>query len=325
MAGAGAAWPLGAGAQQATTASKRLGFLFSLSADDPGMPKYLAALRAGLASQGWVEGRNLTIDYRFNTSSVLADALRAGQELIDLKPDVLVSGGGTSNANALASLTKTIPLIFGLVSDSVASPIIGNFARPTGNATGFLNFDDATIAGKWLDLLKELSPNLRRAGFLLSANSTSQPALLPSFDAAARKLDVEPVHLAFRTYDELVTVLSSFAAAPHVGVVLANDTIVLLPNRQQLYVQVAALKLPAVWGHILYALDGAPVAYTIDQIRMERGGGEYAGRVLNGEKIANLPAQLPPNYSLILNLRTAKAIGVAIPPTMIARADQVTE
>jgi putative ABC transport system substrate-binding protein len=307
-------------AQQASPGTKRLCFLVTVAETDPGASKYVGALKAGLAAQGWVEGKNLTIDYRFG-SSLAADAQRFAQQLIDLKPDVLVSVG-LNNATALANATSTIPIVFGQVVDSVGARIIGDLAHPVGNATGFLNSDDLMFSGKLLELLKELSPDLKRAGYLYPGSINALG--LPAFDAAAKTLGVQAVHLDLDGIPDLASAIADFALEPASGLVIESFA-ALLPLRQQLYVAIARLQLPVVWGAVLFALDGAPVVYTIDTLKLIQGGGEYAGRVLNGEKIANLPAQLPLMYSLIINLKTAKAMGMTIPQSPIIRADQVIE
>jgi putative ABC transport system substrate-binding protein len=304
------------------SANKRLGFIFTLTADDVGTRPYLEALRKGLASQGRVEGKNLVIDYRFYATTI-ADGRKNAQELIALKPDVLVSVG-PNNAIALTDATKTIPVVFAQVTDVVGSQIMGNLAHPPGNATGFFNRDESTVTGKLMELLKELSPGVRRAGLLYGSNSASAPGYRSAFETAAGRLGVEPVSLDYSTFSDIPGAVADFAKQPETGVVIPSGNSV-FDVRQQLYLVAASNHLPVVWGHILFAIDGAPVVYTIDSLKNMQGGGEYAGRVLNGEKIADLPAQLPLMYSLIINLKGARAQGLTIPPTLLIRADQVIQ
>jgi putative ABC transport system substrate-binding protein len=311
---AAAAWPLAARSQ--TTVAKRVGFAFILAEDDPITPLYAGELRLGLANE-WVEGSNLVVQSRWNSNTT--EAARANiEELIRFRPDVLVVVGSASLTQA-ARMTQSIPIVFAFVPESVASATAGpNFARPTRNITGWINTGD-DIGSKWVELLLELAPDLRRIVYLENAANISAP-FPHAAKATAEQRGVEFAVLPFRRPSEISRGLAD--QPPRTGLLISEDGI-LLANRRMLYAEVGRFKLPAVWGHVVYATDGVPVAYAIDNPSQLADAAAYAGHILSGARVGDLPIQFPRRYRLIVNIKQARDQNLSVPQTVLARADEI--
>jgi putative ABC transport system substrate-binding protein len=319
-AAAVAAGALPARAQSSPT--RRLGFSFTLAENDPQTPNYLRPMLASLRAEGWEEGRNLVVDYRWGPNLTLELGTRYARELVALKPDVLIPVG-TNNVVATAMATQTIPIVFGLFADPLLGGLVDNLAHPGGNITGFANFD-ATIGAKWVELLHELAPSIRRVGLLTSLAAAGTSSAWPAVEPAAKAAGLAPTLLVVNTAAEMTAKLAEFAAGGNAGLIVSNDSMI-LNNRALAYAEVARLHLPTVWGHVIYASEGVMLAFSIDQYAQVGATGGYAGRILNGARVADLPVQLPTKYTMTANLKAAKELGFTIPFTILTRADEVIE
>ena len=313
LGGVAAAWPLAARAQQEEKV-RRIGVLAGTIE-----PTWLAALRDGLAKLGWIEGHNLRIDLRFtlgDPARMRADAV----ELVSLAPDVIVTTNRPGTA-AVQEQTKTIPIVFTAGGDPVSNGLVQNIARPEGNTTGFTNTVDS-ISGKWLELLKEAAPHITRAALVFNPR-TVNAAYFHSIESAALQLGVQAVNTPVRDSLELVRAIDAFAAEPNGGLLI----VAVLPgdSYQILHRMAAQHRLPAIHSNRGRVADGGLMTYATDFLDIERRVAAYVDRLLRGAKISELPVQFPTKFNLVINLKAAKAIGLAIPPTLIARADEVIE
>jgi len=320
LGGAAAAWPLAARAQQGER-MRRVGVLITRAEDDPISQARLAAFLEGLQQLGWVDGRNVHIDTRLGASD--ADLLRkhAG-ELVALGPDVVMAY--SSNAvPPLLQLTRAVPIVFAVVADPVGAGYVESLARPGGNVTGFTGYEFA-MSGKWLELLKEVAPRVMRAAILRDPSVAAGPAEFAAIQAVAPSLGVELRPLDVRDAGEIERTITAFAQGANGGLIVTGSVWASL-HRKLIITLAAQHKLPAVYNTGYYAADGGLIGYGPDYSDLCRRAAGYVDRILKGEKPADLPVQAPTKYELVINLKTAKALGLEIPATVLARADEVIE
>jgi putative ABC transport system substrate-binding protein len=323
LLGAAAAWPLAARAQQAERV-RRIGVLMNAAATDAVSESYVAAFVQGLRQLGWVEGQNLRIDIRWNAGDAQLARIY-GAQLIGLNPDVILASS-TTNLTVIQQATSTVPVVFVQVSDPVEQGFVASLAKPGGNLTGFTQYE-FSIGGKWLGLLKEIAPGLARVAVMFNPGTSPQSKFfVRSIEAAAPALHVQPIVVPLRSAGDIEPVVADFAQQPNSGLLLPTDSFTGL--HQKLIVESAGRhRLPAIsWNHN-FPKDGGLMYYganvTMD-VQFRRAAG-YVDRILRGEKAADLPVQAPTKYETVINLKTANALGLTVPPTLLARADEVIE
>jgi putative tryptophan/tyrosine transport system substrate-binding protein len=320
LGGTAAAWPLAARAQQREK-MRRVGVLMSITADDPEAPARVTAFAQGLQELGWRDGRDVRIDYRW----AAADATsfhRLAEELLTFGPDVIIASSLPSVV-ALQQATRTVPIVFVGVADPVGAGLVEGLAHPGGNTTGFSIFE-YSISGKWLELLKEIAPRVRRAAVIRDHLLTSGTAQFSVIQSVAHSLGAELTPVGARGADEIERGLSTFAREPNGGVIVTASPLTIL-HRNLIITLVARHQLPAVYPFRYFATSGGLISYGPDVAGQYRRAAGYVDRILKGEKPADLPVQTPTKYELVLNLKTARALGLEVPPTLLARADEVIE
>ena len=321
LLGGAAAWPLAARAQQQGDRVRRIGVLMSFDENDPAMKLRVSAFTQALADLGWTDGRNVRTDLRWGRGDI--NRIRAlAQELVGLKPDIILTGA-TPATLAIQRETRTIPIIFASVSDPVASGMVARLDRPSGNITGFADFE-AMLGGKWLELLSETAPGLKRAAIMFNPDTAPASAYMPTFEAAARSLKIVPIIAPVRSDGEIETAISALGREPGGGLVVMPD-VFMTTHRAPIILAAARNNVPAVHWLSDFARDGGLLSYGPDQVDIWRRAATYVDRILRGAKPAELPVQLPTKYEMAVNLKTAKALGITVPPTLIARADEVIE
>jgi putative ABC transport system substrate-binding protein len=321
LLGGAAAWPLAARAQQPER-MRRIGVLTAgTDANDPDAQARNAVLVQTLQQLGWAEGRNLRIDYRWGLG--LPDVIRKhAAELAALTPDVILASG-TASLGPLLQATRTVPIVFVNVSDPVGGGFVDSLSRPGGNATGFMQFE-YSLSGKWLELLKQIAPGVTRAAVLRDSALTSgigQFAVIQSV-APSVGMEVSPVNV--RDAGEIERAIAAFARSPNGGLVVTSSALA-VRHREPIIALAARHKLPAVYYRRYFVASGGLVSYGYDLPDQYRRAAAYLDRVLKGEKPADLPVQAPTRYELVINLKTAKSLGLDVPPTLLARADEVIE
>ena len=285
---------------------------------------WYAAFREALQKLGWTQGRNIQIDTRWATPDDAESMRRFAKELVALQPDVLLSST-TPTTTALLQQTRTIPIVFALVADPIGSGFVANFARPGGNVTGFIFTTEPTMAGKWVELLKEIAPRVARIAMPFNpATATYADYWLDPFKAAAASLAVEAVPAPVRDSSELQSVIAAHAREPNGGLIVMPDSF-MDAYRVEITSLAARYRLPAVYPSRVFADVGGLLSYGVDRTGNFRRAATYVDRILKGEKPAELPVQTPTKYELVINLKTAKALGLEIPPALLARADEVIE
>jgi putative ABC transport system substrate-binding protein len=309
LGSAAAAWPLAARAQQGAQ-MRRIGVYIAAAADDPEGQARNAALLQGLQQLGWSVGRNVRIDYRWGTG----DLRKYARELIDLAPDVILANGGTI-LTALQQATRTLPIVFVQVTDPVGAGFVASLARPGGNITGFSQFEYG-ISVKWLELLKQIAPATKRAA-VLRAQYASMQEVAPALGVELSPFDV-------RDAAEFERTIMDFARTPNGGLIVEPDPYS-IAHRNQIIELAAHLRLPAVYPFRYHAAEGGLMSYGPDPIEQYRQAASYLDRILKGEKPSDLPVMQPTRYELVVNLKTAKALGLTVPPTMLTIADEVLE
>jgi len=317
LGSAAAAWPLGARAQ--SERMRRVGVLMGGDADDPEDLARLAGFKQGLERLGWSEGRNLQIDVRFAPGSAVQ---AVAEELIARQPDVVLATA-TGLVAALQRESGTIPIVFTQVSDPVGSGFVTNLARPGGNITGFLLFE-AGIVGKWLSMLKEFAPGLARVAFVANPKTTAFDYFLRAAETIAPSLSIELVPGRIETAADIEAAIESFARLPNGGLVLPADYSTKL-HRDLVVTLAARRNLPAVYGNREFVAAGGLMAYDTDRPDIFRRAAVYVDSILRGSKPADLPVQAPIKYVTLINLKTAKALGLAVPPTLLVAADEIIE
>jgi putative ABC transport system substrate-binding protein len=316
LGGAAAAWPLMARAQQ----PRRIGMLMAYSQTDREGQALIAAFLDRFQMLGWTEGRNVRIEYRWAGDAERIKASAA--ELVRSAPDVIVAVAGLALAE-LHRLTSTIPIVFTQVGDPVDRGFVAGLARPGGNITGFQGFD-AAMGGKWLGLLKEAAPNLSRAAVLFGSDVPANIAFLRAAEAVAPLLGITATAIDVHDGGEIEHAIATFASQPDGGLIVIPHPY-MLANRASIIVLAARHRLAAIYPNRVFATEGGLLSYGIDQIDQWRGAATYVDRILRGEKPGNLPVQAPTRFELVINMKTAKALGLSIPPAFPLRADEVIE
>jgi putative ABC transport system substrate-binding protein len=319
---AAAAWPLAARAQQGDR-MRRIGVLMSRDENDPDGKAQLSGVMQGLAELGWTDGRNLRMDVRWAAGNV--DRMRMfAKELVDLQPDVIVTSSTPTTA-ALQRETRTIPIVFVSPSDPVGEGFVAGLSRPGGNLTGFTDVE-AAMADKWLELLTEIAPGVKRVAIMFNPDTAPGGGsyFLPTFEAAARSLKVEPIVAPVHSDAEIETVIASLGREPGGGLVVVADSFMGV-HRAPIILLAARNNVPAVYPASVFARDGGLLSYGPDGADMWRRSASYVDRILRGAKPADLPVEAPTRFVMVLNAKTAKALGLAVPPSILLRADEVIE
>ena len=321
LLGGAAASPLAARAQQAERV-RRVAFLHGYAVNDPEVLPRIAAFRQGLEALGWTENRNIRVEHRYSGGD-FARIQAYAAELVRSAPDV-ITGSGTAVIAALKQATGTIPMVFSLVNDPIGQDLVKTLPRPGGNITGFY-FVDFPMIGKWLELLKEIAPGVRRATLLFGPDTSPYcPVFLREFGAGLAPLALEVSATAVRDEAEIEATITAFARGSASGLIAAPDAVV--NTRRRLIMSLAERhRLPAIYGFRRFVTEGGLISYGPDSIDIVRRSASYVDRILRGEKPADLPVQAPTKYELAINLRTAKALGLDVPATLIATADEVIE
>jgi len=315
--------PLAAAHAQTPHTVRRVGVLIGYAEDDPETQARLAAVQGGLEKLGWREGRNIRIDYRFAPAS--PDQARIfAQELVALGPDALV-GNSTPATAALLGETRIIPIVFVGVSDPVGSGFVASIPRPGGNSTGFTNFEP-TLTGKWIELLKEIAPGTVRVGVLFNPKTAPDGGafFLGPFESLARSFAIEPIAARVIDETEIEGALASIGREPGGGLIVMPDAFTTV-HRKLIIAQAAARRLPVVFPYRYEVVDGGLMAYGVDTVDLLRRAATYVDRILKGDKPADLPVQAPTKFELVINMKTAKALGLTVPQLLLARADEVIE
>ena len=314
--------PITAPAQQ-TTHMRRIGVLMGLPEDDRRAQARVAAFRDALRTLGWAEGQNVRIDIRWTTTSDAPTMERLAKELVALRPDVILSHNTPTTATLLKR-TRTIPIVFAVVSDPIGSGFVANFARPGGNVTGITNIEP-TMASKWLELLKEVAPRVVRVAFLFNpATAPYAEYYLSPFKAAAASVAMEPIAAPVRSTFELESAIAAQARTPNGGLVVMTDSF-MVTHRAEITALAARHRVPAVYPFRDFVEAGGLLFYGNDLLDSFQRAAAFADRILKGAAPSELPVQAPVKFELVINLKTAKALGLTIPPSLLLRADQVIE
>jgi ABC-type uncharacterized transport system substrate-binding protein len=320
LLGGAAAWPLVARAQQ-TDRVRRIGVLMNLAADDPESQRRMTAFVQGLQQLGWTDDRNVRIETRWGAADV--DRFRSyAAELVALAPDVILASGHPSVV-ALQQATRTVPIVFLQVVDPVGAGFVASLARPGGNATGFTVFE-YSISGKWLELLKEVAPSVTRAAIIRDAAITAGTGQFAAIQAVAPSLGIEVSPIGVRDAGEIERAIGAFARSSNGGLIVTGSALAAV-HRDLIVTLAARHKLPAVYSFRYFATVGGLISYGPDSMGPYRRAAGYVDRILKGEKPADLPVQAPTKYELVINLKTARALGLDLPASVLARADEVIE
>jgi ABC-type uncharacterized transport system substrate-binding protein len=320
LGGAAAAWPLAARGQQPER-MRRIGVLMNLAADDAEGQARIAEFLQGLQQLGWTEGGNVRIDYRWAAGDT-GRFQRYAEELLALAPDLILASASPS-VQALQRATRTVPIVFVQVSDPVASGFVQSLARPGGNTTGFMQFEFG-LSGKWLELLKQVAPDVTRAAVLRDPNvgtGTTQFAVIQAM-APLLRVEVNPVNV--RDPSEIRRAVEALARSPNGGLIVTASALA-VRHRDLITMLAARHRLPAVYPFRHFVISGGLISYGVDPSDQYRRAAGYVDRILKGAKPADLPVQAPTKYDLVINLKTAKALGLDVPPTVLASADEVIE
>jgi putative ABC transport system substrate-binding protein len=313
--------PQAAAAQQ-TNRGRRIGVLMNLSENDLEAQRLITALREGLMQLGWTDGRNVRLDYRWAGGDI--NKIRTlGNELVALSPDILV-GYGTPVVVALQQRTRSIPIVFLSVTDPVGQGLVASLAHPGGNITGFAVFE-ISLGTKWMEALKQLAPGLKRVSTIYNPKTAPYYRLyLRAIEQAAPGFAVEPIALEVQTDAEIERAISALAREPGSGLIVMPDTFNMVHRRTTIGLA-ARHRLPAIYYFPFFAREGGLISYGPDEIDMFRRAAGYVDRILKGAKPADLPVEQPTKFELVINLKTAKALGLTIPQTLLQRADQIIE
>jgi putative ABC transport system substrate-binding protein len=320
LVGGAAAWPLAARAQQGGP-MRRIGVLNYLAADDPDSPARVTAFSQALQGLGWHDGRNIQIDYRWGGGD-LDRSRRYATELVALAPDVILVSSGSALA-VLQNVTRTVPIVFVSVSDPVGAGYVASLARPGANTTGFSLFEYGT-SGKWLELLKQIVPMMTRAAVIRDPSITSGTAQFAAIQAVAPSLGAELTPVDARDASGIEQTITGFTRGSNCGLIVTASPSA-FRHRELIIALAAKHQLPAVYPIRLFVANGGLIAYGSDEIDQYRRAAGYVDRILKGEKPSNLPVQQPTKVELVINLKTAKALGLEIPPGVLAVADEVIE
>jgi ABC-type uncharacterized transport system substrate-binding protein len=320
LGGAVAAWPVAAHAQQAQR-MRRIGVLMNLAADDAQSMARIAAFLQGLQQLGWTDGQNVAIEYRWGAGD--PERIRKfAAELVALAPDVILAVGAIT-VLPLQQVGRTVPIVFANVTDPVGAGIVANLARPGGNATGFTTFEYG-ISAKWLELLKQIVPRTTRAAVLRDPTIIASISQFAAIQSVAPSLGVELTPIDTRNAGDIERAVIAFAREPNAGLIVVTGTSAII-HRELIISLATRHRLPAVYPFRYYVTGGGLMSYGPDVIDFYRRAATYVDRILKGEKPADLPVQAPTKYELAINLKTARALGLDIPATVLARADEVIE
>ena len=320
LGGVAAAWPLAARAQQGER-MRRIGALMPHVASNPQVQARNAAFLEGLRDLGWTVGRNVEVDYRWS-AGVAGETHKYAAELVALAPDVILATGSAS-LGPLLQATRSVPIVFAIVPDPVGAGFVDSLAKPGGNATGFMTFEPG-ISAKWLELLKELVPGMRRTAVLRDPTITAGIGMWSAIQAVSPSLGVELRPIDVRNASEIERAVAEFARVPNGGMILTGSGLAVI-HRDQIIASAARHRLPTMYYERFFAGSGGLISYGPDYVDQYRRAAGYIDRILKGEKPADLPVQAPTKYELVINLKTAKTLGLEIPPTLLARADEVIE
>jgi putative ABC transport system substrate-binding protein len=319
LGSAAAVWPLAARAQQGERV-RRIGVLMSYDEDDLEVKRRVSAFTQALAGLGWTVGRNVRMDLRGAGGDI--NRIRAlAQELVGLQPDIILANGSSATI-PLQRETRTIPIVFTNLSDPVASGIVARLDRPSGNVTGFATFEPS-LGAKWLELLSEIAPGIKRVAIMFNPDNYVS-AFMPSFDTAALSLKVAPIIAHVRSDAEIEAAIVSLGREPGSGLVALPGAFT-TAHRALVIAAAARNNVPAVYTLSVFVRDGGLISYGVDQVDTNRRAATYVDRILRGEKPGDLPVQAPAKYELALNLKTAKALGLTVPASLLATADEVIE
>jgi putative tryptophan/tyrosine transport system substrate-binding protein len=321
LGGAAVGWALAARAQQSAR-MRRIAFLHALAEDDPEVQARIAAFRQGLETFGWMENRNVHIEHRYSAGD-FAQMQAHTAELVSSAPDLIVASS-TPVIAALKDATRTTPIVFAMLNDPVGQGFVASLSRLGGNITGF-TFIDFPLIGKWLEILREIAPKVRRVGFMFNPQTAPYfPIFLRDFGAAAASLATEISAKPVRDGAEIDAAITGLAQEPGGGLIGSPDPFI-NTHRGLIMALAERHRLPAIYGLRQFVSEGALITYGPDSIDIVRRSASYVDRILKGEKPADLPVQSPTKYELAINLKTAKALGLEVPPTLLARADEVIE
>ena len=319
LTGAAVAWPLVAHTQQPRLA-RRVGILMVLREDDPETRRRVSALKEALAQLSWIDGKNLHMEFRW-----AGDPSRIGSyaaDLAGLVPDVILTTN-TTTTKAVQQATTTVPIVFVGVSDPVSTGIVASLAKPGANTTGFANYEFA-IGGKWLELLKEIAPHLKQVHVIVDPNNPTGRWHLQTIEEAARAVGIVVSTTAVRDPDEIGSAFATFSHEPTKGLIVLPGQVTNV-HREKIITFTMAAHIPAVYPFRFYAISGGLISYGVDGRDQYRRAASYIDRILKGEKPGDLPVQQPTRFELVINLKTAKALGLTVPPSLLARADEVIE
>ena len=322
LIGGAAAWPFAAQAQQGER-MRRIGVLSSLAAGDPAGQARIAAFLQRFQQLGWTEGRNVQIDIRWTAGNV-EDIRKYAAELVAAAPDVILAAGGSSIVGPLLQATRTVPIVFATAVDPVGGGFVESLARPGGNATGFMA-DEYSLSGKWLEVLKQIAPSVKRVAVLRNPAISSGPAQFGVIQAAAPSVGMEVSPLNVRDTGEVERSVAAFARSSTSGGLIVTASAVATLHRNLIVTLAARHKLPTVYPERNFVAAGGLLSYGPDYVDQYRHAAGYVDRILKGEKPADLPVQAPTKHELIINLKTANALGIDVPATLLARADEVIE
>jgi ABC-type uncharacterized transport system substrate-binding protein len=321
LVGGAAAWPLAARAQQRER-MRRIGILMSLTADDPDGPPRVSAFAQGLQEGSWTVGGNVRIDYRWGANNL--DLFRKyASELVALGPDVVV-GTAASIVSALQQATRTVPIVFVSTIDPVGNGLVTSLAKPGGNATGFIAWE-FSMSGKLLELLKEFAPNVTRVAVLRDPYVPAGAAGFAAIQTVAPAFGVELTPIGVHDAEEIERGIAAFAHGSNGGLIMVGPPSSAQRHRDLIATLAVQHRLPAIYPVRHFAMSGGLISYGPDIVDQYRRGAGYVDRILKGEKPADLPVQAPTKYELVINLKTANALGLEVPPTLLARADEVIE
>ena len=322
LAGTAAIWPRTSHAQQSDNV-RRIGVLMGVAERDPDAQPRVAAFERALQDRGWINGRNIHIDYRWPPSDTMG-MRKLARDLVELHPEVVVATG-TAWVAAILQESSSTPIVFVLVSDPVGSGFVASWSRPGGNVTGFSNLE-GPIGGKWLETLKELAPRLKRAAMLFNPSMAARGGsyFSGSFEVTARSLGMMPIAAPIGSAADIENVLSALARESDAGFVVVPDQFLTL-QRGLIVTLAARHRLPAIYPFRYFVTDGGLMSYGVFPVDLHRRSASYVDRILHGAKPSELPVQGPTRFELVINLKTAKALGLEVPPTLLARADEVIE
>jgi len=320
MLGGAAAWPVAARAQRVGRVA-RVGVLVNFAAHDLEAQLRLKALLQQLQSLGWTDGQNMSVDVKSSASETELIGKYAA-ELVALRPDVILAVGSPATG-ALLRASRAVPIVFVQVVDPVGSGFVESLAHPGSNATGFTNFEFG-MSGKWLELLKEVAPRVKRVGVLRDSNNVAEIGVFGAVQSVAPSLGIELSPIGLSDIGEIERGIVALAGGPNSGLIVAGGALALV-HRQRIILVLAQHRLPAIYPDRVFVVDGGLIAYGPDRLDQYRRAAGYIDRILRGENPADLPVQAPTKYELVINLKTAKALGLEIPPMLLARADEVIE